>query len=73
MDEGVLAMTGKSHTDKEAKAFALEVKQKLNDKCKEWKEEEKTNSSGLVDDLFADGFHLLFIVCLERRMTQIEL
>ena len=40
---------------------------------REWKEEEKTNSSGLVDDLFADGFNLLFIVCLERRMTQIEL
>ena len=38
-------MTGKSHTDKEAKAFALEVMQKLNDKCKEWKEEENIDYS----------------------------
>ena len=43
--ECVLAMTGKSHTDKEAKAFALEVMQKLNDKCKEWKEEENIDYS----------------------------
>ena len=45
MYECVLAMTGKSHTDKEAKAFALEVMQKLNDKCKEWKEEEHIDYS----------------------------
>ena len=38
--ECVLAMTGKSHTDKDAKPFALAVMQRLNDKCKEWKEEE---------------------------------
>ena len=43
--ECVLAMTGKSHTDKEAKAFALEVMQKLNDKCKEWKDEEHIDYS----------------------------
>lgn len=43
--ECVLAMTGKSHTDEEAKAFALEVMQKLNDKCKEWKEEENIDYS----------------------------
>lgn len=43
--ECVLAMTGKSHTDKEAKAFALEVMQKLNDKCREWKEEEHIDYS----------------------------
>ena len=43
--ECVLAMTGKSHTDKEAKTFALEVMQKLNDKCKEWKEEENIDYS----------------------------
>ena len=43
--ECVLAMTGKSHTDEEAKAFALEVMQKLNDKCKEWKDEEHIDYS----------------------------
>lgn len=30
-------MTGKSHTDEEGKPFALEVMQKLNDACTEWK------------------------------------
>ena len=30
-------MTGKSHTDPEAKPFALRVMQKMNDKCAEWK------------------------------------
>lgn len=43
--ECVLAMTGKSHTDKDAKPFALAVMQKLNDKCKEWKEEENIDYS----------------------------
>ena len=35
--ECVKYMTGKSHTDEEAKPFALSVMQKLNNKCKEWK------------------------------------
>lgn len=35
--ECVKYMTGKSHTDKDAKPFALQVCQHLNDKCKEWK------------------------------------
>ena len=35
--ECVKYMTGKSHTDPEAKPFALSVMQKMNDKCKEWK------------------------------------
>ena len=43
--ECVLAMTGKSHTDKDAKPFALAVMQRLNDKCKEWKEEENIDYS----------------------------
>lgn len=30
-------MTGRSHTDPEAKDFALSVMQKLNDKCAEWR------------------------------------
>ena len=30
-------MTGKSHTDPEAKPFALKVMQHLNDKCAEWR------------------------------------
>lgn len=38
--ECVKAMTGHSHTDPEAKDFALAVMQKLNDKCSEWREAE---------------------------------
>ena len=30
-------MTGRSHTDKEATPFAMEVMQHMNDKCAEWK------------------------------------
>lgn len=33
-------MTGKSHTDKEAKEFALDIMQYMNDKCAEWRGEE---------------------------------
>lgn len=35
--EMCMYMTGKSHTDEEAKPFALSVMQKLNDKCAEWR------------------------------------
>ena len=38
--ECVKAMTGHSHTDKEATPFALQVMQHMNDKCTEWKEAE---------------------------------
>lgn len=38
-------MTGKSHTDEEAKPFALSVMQHMNDKCKEWKEKEHIDFS----------------------------
>lgn len=38
--ECVKAVTGESHTSKTAMPFALEVMQKLNDKCNQWKAEE---------------------------------
>lgn len=38
--ECCLEMTGKSHTDPEAKPFALAVMQHMNDKCKEWRDAE---------------------------------
>ena len=38
--EMCMRMLGKSHTDPEAKPFALKVMQRLNDKCKEWREAE---------------------------------
>ena len=38
--EMCMRMLGKSHTDPEARPFALAVMQRLNDKCKEWREAE---------------------------------
>ena len=38
-------MTGKSHTDPEAKPFAISVMQKLNDACNNWKREENIDYS----------------------------
>jgi ribonucleoside-triphosphate reductase len=38
-------MTGHSHTDETGKKFALEVMQKLNDKCAEWREAENIGYS----------------------------
>ena len=44
--ECVKFMTGNSHTDGgKGKEFALAVMQKMNDKCKEWKETEKIDYS----------------------------
>lgn len=43
--ECVMYMTGKSHTDPEGKPFAIEVMQRMNDKCKEWKTKENIDFS----------------------------
>jgi ribonucleoside-triphosphate reductase len=43
--ECVKYMTGRSHTDPEAKPFALQVMQHLNDKCAEWKAAEDIDYS----------------------------
>lgn len=44
--ECVKYMTGKSHTDGDVgEKFGLEVMQKLNDKCNQWKKEEKIDYS----------------------------
>lgn len=43
--ECVKYMTGKSHTDEDAKSFALSVMQRLNDKCTEWKEKHNIDFS----------------------------
>lgn len=44
--ECVKYMTGKSHTDEaEGEAFGLEVMQRLNDKCDEWKKEDRVGWS----------------------------
>lgn len=43
--EMCVRMTGKSHTDPDAKPFALAVMQYLNDKCQEWKKAENISYS----------------------------
>ncbi|HIZ47014.1 MAG TPA: anaerobic ribonucleoside-triphosphate reductase, partial [Candidatus Olsenella pullistercoris] len=43
--ECVKAMTGHSHTDREATPFALAVMQRMNDKCAEWKAAENIDYS----------------------------
>ena len=43
--EMCMYMTGKSHTDPEAKPFALSVMQRMNDACAKWKREEDIDYS----------------------------
>lgn len=43
--ETVMYLTGKSHTDPEAKDFALSIMQHLNDKCADWKLSDKIGYS----------------------------
>lgn len=43
--ECVKALTGKSHTDEDARPFALEIMKHMNDKCAEWKAVEKVSYS----------------------------
>ena len=45
LHECVKYMTGKSHTDPEARPFALEVMTRLNDACKAWKAESNIDFS----------------------------
>lgn len=63
--ECVLAMTGKSHTDEEAKPFALEIMQKMNDKCKEWKEAECIDYSLYGTPIESTTYK--FAKCLQKR------
>ena len=58
-------MTGKSHTDEEAKPFALSVMQHMNDKCKEWKAKEKIDFSLYGTPLESTTYK--FSKCLQRR------
>ena len=63
-------MTGKSHTDKEAKPFALAVMKKLNDKCAEWKAAENIGYSVYGTPLESTTYK--FAKALQRRFGKIE-
>ncbi len=63
--ECVKYMTGKSHTDAEAKPFALRVMQYMNDKCKGWKAKENIDFSLYGTPLESTTYK--FAKCLQKR------
>ena len=68
--ECVMAMTGKSHTDDEAKPFALDVMKKMNAKCKQWKEVEHIDYSLYGTPIESTTYK--FAQCLQRRFGVIK-
>ncbi len=68
--ECVKFMTGKSHTDPAATPFALQVMQKMNDKCKEWKLAEDIDYSLYGTPLESTTYK--FAKCLQKRFGVIE-
>ena len=68
--ECVKFMTGKSHTDPAAPPFALQVMQKMNDKCKEWKLAEDIDYSLYGTPLESTTYK--FAKCLQKRFGVIE-
>lgn len=67
--ECVKYMTGKSHTDPDAKDFAIAVMQKLNDACKKWKEKENIDFSVYGTPLESTTYK--FAKCLQKRFGKI--
>jgi len=68
--ECVKYMTGRSHTDEEAKPFALRVMQFLNDKCKAWKAKENIDFSLYGTPIESTTYK--FAKALQRRFGIIE-
>ena len=58
-------MTGKSHTDPDARPFALKVMQRLNDKCAEWRAAENIAYSVYGTPLESTTYK--FAKCLQKR------
>ena len=69
--ECVKFMTGHSHTDNgKGKEFALEVMQKMNDKCNEWKKEEDIDYSVYGTPIESTTYK--FAKCLKERFGKIK-
>ena len=69
--ECVKYMTGHSHTDNgKGKEFGLEVMKKLNDKCKEWKEQEDIDYSVYGTPIESTTYK--FSKCLRKRFGKIK-
>ena len=67
--ECVKYMTGKSHTDEEAKPFALQVMQHMNDACKQWKAMHNIDFSLYGTPLESTTYK--FAKCLQKRFGKI--
>ena len=67
--ECVKYMTGKSHTDPDAKDFAIAVMQKLNDACNTWKKQENIDFSVYGTPLESTTYK--FAKCLQKRFGKI--
>ena len=63
--EMCMRMLGKSHTDPEARPFALKVMQRFNDKCKEWKAAENISYSVYGTPMESTTYK--FAKCLQKR------
>ena len=69
--ECVKYMTGDSHTDNgKGKEFGLQVMQKMNDKCKEWKEAEDIDYSVYGTPIESTTYK--FAKCLKKRFGTVE-
>lgn len=69
--ECVKYMTGHSHTDNgEGKNFAIEVMQKMNDKCKEWKVAEDIDYSVYGTPIESTTYK--FAKCLKKRFGTVK-
>ena len=67
--ECVKYMTGRSHTDEEAKPFALQVMQHMNDACKGWKAKHNIDFSLYGTPLESTTYK--FAKCLQQRFGMI--
>ena len=63
--EMCVRMLGKSHTDPDARPFAMQVMQKLNDKCNEWKAAENISYSVYGTPMESTTYK--FAKCLQKR------
>ena len=67
--ECVKYMTGKSHTDEEAKPFALRVMQHMNDMCFKWREKHNIHFSLYGTPLESTTYK--FAKCLQKRFGMV--
>ena len=63
--EMCVRMLGKSHTDPDARPFAMQVMQKLNDKCAEWRAAENISYSVYGTPMESTTYK--FAKCLQKR------